>query len=357
MKVYKKYKLDIVHFVLIIVMLSGMYLLTKGIVYSVDVSNAISLNKYTGNSTELGSYIKGDVLCRTKVLPADFNGNTNTWDYYFFVPYGINGKYILVLTKEKNYKKYKTIPEISAWSEKEITSDKTVKLEGKIVKMASPVYEDFQNMLGLKNEFVDDNGVYTLEKQEQAIGNLITLQVAIEEIDFEWGKHISFIGVTILLGALLFFFLYARRNHIYRWEEEEDNELVVRKRCENKIDTQIEVLYREERYVENRLYNEYKKMKKQIIKNFVIALIIFLCVISATGKMEIFFQMIMFTEIVVFFMHIIRVLLHSGKVYMEEWVSRLRIKSLAYKIEKSQERQLTYLQILKERREKERRTE
>lgn len=236
--VYQSCKFNKKHFFMIMAILTGIYLLIIGFVWIENITSVVDLEYFECTSNYKGNYIKGNVTCRTKALPATEDGWEKEGWYYFLIPCGKEGKYILVYADEKQYEQFKNLPEINPSKEQKWEGETVVSLKGKIEEMSGPVFYDFQEMLGMiENESIEDEiqkskteeGKLEKEKlekekleetielvQEQKIEEMTNIEIAIHLMDYgkEQKKKFGIVTFIWLAGGLLV--LYRARGWI--WE-------------------------------------------------------------------------------------------------------------------------------------------
>ena len=72
--VYRSRKCNKKHFFMIMAILTGIYLLIIGFVWIENITSVVDLEYFECTSNYKGNYIKGNVTCRTKALPATEDG-------------------------------------------------------------------------------------------------------------------------------------------------------------------------------------------------------------------------------------------------------------------------------------------
>lgn len=225
---YKKRKFNKKHFSIIVAILIGLYLLAMVFVWIGTITSVVDLEYFEGTSKYIGKYIEGDVTCRTKALPAMEDGWEKKDWYYFMIPYGKEGKYILVYADQKQYKQFINLPETNPSKGQKQENKTVVPLTGKIIKISGPIYEDFQEMLGItveENTTDDKEKANTEEEksnevekqeleQEQSIEEITNIEIAIKLTDYRKEQTEKFWIVTIIWLIVVMGVMYKMRKWI-----------------------------------------------------------------------------------------------------------------------------------------------
>lgn len=238
--IYKKRKFNKKHFFFVMAILLGIYLLAIGFVWIGKITNVVDLEYFKCTSKDKGKYIKGDITCRTKVLPATVDGYEKEGWYYFMVPCGKEGKYIVVYADENQYEQFKNLPEINPSKEQKQETKTVVSLTGKIIKISSPVYEDFKEMLGIigeesttddkedkiqkaktEEEKLEEREKEELER-EQKMEEMTNIQIAVKLMDARKEQTRNVWIVTLVWFVVVLGVMYRTRKWVWEVERRED---------------------------------------------------------------------------------------------------------------------------------------
>lgn len=192
-----------------------LFLLIVGISVGILQSRTLALKELSGAKYDIGKYINGEVTVRTKIIESNFgalNGGNKMWKYFVGIPYGEYKRYVLLLVDENSYKKYEMVPEVD-FDHLEMFKNvegESIKIEGEIRDLAKlpQNLEYWCDLLGITEEMIlDENGVESLEKQEQLLGQRMSMNVYIEPKDIIQEKCkiiiIESVCIFIIMGIIL----------------------------------------------------------------------------------------------------------------------------------------------------------
>lgn len=237
--VYKSRTFNKKHFFIVMAILLVIYLLAIGLIWIGRITGVAKLENFEGTSNYKGNYIEGNVTCRTKALPATEDGWDKEGWYYFLIPCGKGGKYILVYADENKYEQFKNLPEINPSKGQTQESGTAVPITGKIETIYSPVCTDFQEMLGMiGDESTEDNKEDKIQKakteeeqleerekqeleQEQKMEEMTNIEIAIKLMDYRKEQTRQFWIVTILWLVVGLGVIYREREWIWEIERRE----------------------------------------------------------------------------------------------------------------------------------------
>lgn len=175
----------------------------------------VSTKELSGLKDDIGKYVAGDISFRTKIVETDFgalNGGDRKWKYFVGIPYGEQGKYVILLVDEKSYEKYKILPEIDLSQKGTYKPEdgKSVRVEGKVKNLAKlpQNFEYWCEIVGITEEMLqDENGSFSPEKQEELLKEKISMFVYIEPKDIFHEKVRKILleaaGIFVIMGIVL----------------------------------------------------------------------------------------------------------------------------------------------------------
>lgn len=200
-----------------------LFLFIVGISVVILQIRTLSMEELSGFKYDIGKYINGEATVRTKIIETDFgarNGGNKKWKYFVGIPYGDHKRYVLLLVDENSYKKYEILPEVDLEHPDTLKHEdgKSVKIEGQVQDITElpQNLEYWCDLLGITEKMIlDENGIESLEKQEQLLEKRMSMNVYIEPKDIMKEKCKIIIAESVCILIIMGVILWKRRFSFY----------------------------------------------------------------------------------------------------------------------------------------------